>query len=95
MIFIKKNYNFDNKKIADALSYRYREHNNKEFICKSCHKKLKDGTFDLEHCDQGQLNIPQSNISCEQDSHCNSLNFTQKIQSVQTSACVHVAIDVI
>ena len=31
VIFIKKNYNFDNKKIAGALSNRYCEHNNKEF----------------------------------------------------------------
>ena len=77
LIFIKKNYNFDNKKIADALSNRYCEHNNKEFICNSCHKKLNEGTFDLEHGDQAQLNVPQSNISHEPASHCNLLNFTQ------------------
>ena len=29
VIFIKKNYNFDNKKIADVLSNRYHECNNK------------------------------------------------------------------
>ena len=37
VLFIKKNYNFDNNNIADALGNRYCEHNNKEFICKSCH----------------------------------------------------------
>ena len=87
VIFIKKNYNFDNKKIADALSNRYCECNNKEFICKACHKKLKEGTFDLQHCDQGQLNTPQSNISCEQVSHCNSLNFTQNPKCTNKCMC--------
>ena len=87
VIFIKKNYNFDNKKIADALSNKYCEHNNKEFICKACHKKLKEGTFDLQHCDQGQLNTPQSNISCKQVSHDNSLNFTQNPKC--TNKCMY------
>ena len=87
MIFIKKNYNFDTKKIADALSNRYHECNNKEFICKSCHKKLKEGTFDLEHCDHGQLNTPQSNISCEPDFHCNSLNLTQDPKCTNKCLC--------
>ena len=87
MIFIKKNYNFDNKKTADALGNRYHEHNNKEFICKACHKKLKGGLFDLQHCVQGQLNTPQSNISCEQVSHCNSLNFTQNPKCTNKCMC--------
>ena len=67
------NYNFDNKKIADALSNRYCECNNKEFICKSCHKKLKEGKFDLKHSHEAQLNTPQSNICSQPYPHSNSL----------------------
>ena len=45
VIFLKKNYNFNNKLVADALKQRYREHSNKEFICKPCHRKLKEENF--------------------------------------------------
>ena len=77
VIFIKKNYNFDNNKITDALSNIYHECNNKEFICKSCHQKLKEGKFDLGQSHQSQLITPQSNISSSPSPHNNSLNFTQ------------------
>ena len=42
VIFVKKNYNIDNTNIADALSNRYREVGNKEFICKPCHTRLQN-----------------------------------------------------
>ena len=42
VIFLKMNYNMDNTNIADALSNRYREVGNKEFICKPCHTKLQN-----------------------------------------------------
>ena len=45
VIFVRKNYNFNNKLVADALKQRYREHGNKEFICKPCHRKLKEENF--------------------------------------------------
>ena len=44
-IFLKKNYNVNNSNIADALSRRYREVRNKEFICKPCHTKLQHSHF--------------------------------------------------
>ena len=40
VIFLKKKYNLDNSNVADALSQRYREVRNEEFICKPCHTKL-------------------------------------------------------
>ena len=46
VIFLKKNYDIDNSNIADALTSRYREVGNKEFICKSCHTKLQQS---LQH----------------------------------------------
>ena len=45
VIFVRKNYNFNNKLVADALRQRYRERANKEFICKPCHRKLKEENF--------------------------------------------------
>ena len=45
VIFIKKNYKFDNHTIAETLSRRQIEVRNKEFICKPCHNKLNDGKF--------------------------------------------------
>ena len=45
VIFLKKIYDIDNLNIADALSSRYREVGNKEFICKPCHTKLQNS-----HC---------------------------------------------
>ena len=41
VIFVKKNYDFTNKYICDKLWNRYREKNNKEYICKECHNNLK------------------------------------------------------
>ena len=88
VLFIKKNYNFDNNKIADALSNRYRDHNNKEFISKSCHKKLKEGKYDLEQSHQAQLNTHQSNICSQPSPHSNSLNLTQNPKLTNKCICI-------
>ena len=40
-----KNYNFNKQLECNALSNRYREHFDKEFICKPCHLKLKQEKF--------------------------------------------------
>ena len=45
VIFVKHNYNLNIPAVANALSERYREIRQKEFICKSCHKELKDGKY--------------------------------------------------
>ena len=42
VIFLSNNYNFDIPAVANALSKRYREIRQKEFICKPCHKQLKE-----------------------------------------------------
>ena len=50
-----KNYILNNPNVAGALSRRYRELRNKEFICKPCHTKLQHGHLsrvnsnDVEH----------------------------------------------
>ena len=42
VIFVKKNYNFGKSEVSNALRRRYREKNNKDFICKECHTKLQN-----------------------------------------------------
>ena len=54
VIFMKKNYDFTNEYINTKLLKRYRERNNKEFICKKCHDNLKYGQ-------QNQSNEVQNN----------------------------------
>ena len=45
VIFVKHNYNLNIPAVANALSKQYQEIRQKEFICKSCHKELKDGKY--------------------------------------------------
>ena len=45
VIFLRNNYNFDIPAVANTLSKRHREMRQKEFICKPCHKQLKDGKY--------------------------------------------------
>ena len=45
VILVKHNYNLNIPAVANALSKQYREIRQKEFICKSCHKELKDGKY--------------------------------------------------
>ena len=75
VIFLKQNYNFNIPAVANALSKRYREIRQKEFICKPCHKELKDGNYsnnvqncpnsdmfgsDINHDQHTQDNVEQS-----------------------------------
>ena len=52
VIFVKHNYNLNIPAVANALSKQYWEIRQKEFICKSCHKELKDGTYsrNVQNC---------------------------------------------
>ena len=43
VIFLRNNHNFDIPAVPNALSKEYREIWQKQFICKPCHKQLKDG----------------------------------------------------
>ena len=71
VIFLTKNYNFDIPAVANALSKRHREIRQKEFICKPCHKQLKDGKYsnNVQNCDHSDLF--GSNVNHEQGSQDN------------------------
>ena len=71
VIFLRKNYNFDIPAVANALSKRHREIRQKEFICKPCHKQLKDGKYsnNVQNCDHSDLF--RSNVNHEQHSQDN------------------------
>ena len=45
VIFVRRNYNFNIPAVANALSKWYRDIRQKEFICKPCHKELKDSKY--------------------------------------------------
>ena len=60
VIFVKKNYDFKNDVIVHALENRYRERNNKEFICKPCHNKLKEGKLQPTASDNQMSSSQQS-----------------------------------
>ena len=68
VIFLTKNYNFEIPAVANALSKRHREIRQKEFICKPCHKQLKDGKYskNVQNCDHSDLF--GSNVNHEQGS---------------------------
>ena len=57
VIFLRNNYDIDILAVANALSKRYQEIRQKEFICKPCHKQLKDGTYsnNVQNCDHSDL----------------------------------------
>ena len=57
VIFLRNNYNFDILAVANALSKRYREIRQKEFICKPYHKELKDGKYsnNIQNCGNSDL----------------------------------------
>ena len=71
VIFLRKNYNFYIPAVANALSKRHREIRQKEFICKPCHKQLKDGkcSNNVQNCDNSDLF--GSNLNHEQSSQDN------------------------
>ena len=57
VIFIRQNYNLNSPAIANALTKRYREIRQKEFICKPCHKQLKDGKYskNVQNCPNSDM----------------------------------------
>ena len=65
--FLRNNYNFDIPAVANALLKRYREIRQKAFICKPCHKQLKDGKYsnDVQKCVNSDLF--GSNLTHEQN----------------------------
>ena len=69
VIFLRNNYNFDIPAVANTLSKRYREIRQKEFICKLCHKQLKDGKYSNNVQDCGNSNLFGSNLTHEQNDH--------------------------
>ena len=52
VIIVKNNYSLNIPAVANAISKQYREIIHKEFICKSCHKELKDGKYskNVQNC---------------------------------------------
>ena len=71
VIFLKYNNNFDIPAVANALSKRHREIRQKEFICKPCHKLLKDGKYsnNVQNCNNSDLFW--SHLNHEEDSQDN------------------------
>ena len=71
VIFLRQNYNLNISAVANALSKRYREIRQTEFICKLCHKELKDGKYsnNVQNC----LNSDMFgyNVNHQQDSQHN------------------------
>ena len=67
VIFLGNNYNCDISAVANALSKRYREIRQKEFICKPCHKQLKDGTYSKNVQNCGNSDLFGSNFTYEQN----------------------------
>ena len=67
VIFLRNKYNSDIPAVANALSKRYREIRQKEFICKPCHKQLQDGKYsnNVQNC--GNSDLFGSNVNHEQD----------------------------
>ena len=67
VICLRNNYNFDIPAVANALSKRYREIRQKEFICQPCHKQLKDSKYsnNVQNC--GNSNLFGSNLTHEEN----------------------------
>ena len=68
VIFIRQNYILNIPAVANALSKWYREIRQKEFICKPCHKELKDGKYskNVQNCPNSDMF--GSNVNHDQDS---------------------------
>lgn len=71
LIFLRQNNNLNIPTVANALSKRCREIGQKEFICKPCHKKLKDGKYsnNVQNCPNSDMF--GSNVNHKQDSQDN------------------------
>ena len=57
IIFVKHNYNLNIPAFANALSKQYREIWQKEYICKPCHKELKDDKYskNVKNCTNSDM----------------------------------------
>ena len=57
VIFVRQNYNLNIPAVANALSKWYQEIRQKEFICKPCHKELKDGKYckNIQNCPNSDM----------------------------------------
>ena len=95
VIFIKKNYDFTNNYICCKLLDRYRERNNKEYICKECHQNLKHGVKNL-HTQNicNSLNILKyqskiySGVNEQNDEMITEMNESNELQNKMTTMCV-------
>ena len=95
VIFIKKNYDFTNKYVCGKLLNRYRERNNKEYICKDCHENLKHGVKKRDTkkiCNNSNTLKHQSKIYPgvnEQDNEIiTELNESNELQKKMTTICI-------
>ena len=111
VIFLRNNYNLNIPAVANALSKRHREIRQKEFICKPCHKQLKDAKYsnnvqncsnsdmfgsNVNHEQDSQDNVHESRTHNENNITCDFLsNYTTQSTHGQITACVHVAIKLI
>ena len=90
VIFLRNNYNFDIPAVANAVSKRHREIRQKEFICKSCQKQLKDGKYS----DNVQIVIFIMKLIMKTIWHVISPHIIwPRVLYLQITACVHVAIN--
>ena len=71
VIFLRQNYNLNIPAVANALSKRYREIRQKEFICKPYHKKQKDCKYSKHVQNWSNPDMFGSNVNHEQDSQDN------------------------
>ena len=57
VIFVRQNYNLNIPVVANVLSKWYREIIQKEFMCKPCHKELKDGKYskNVQNCPNSDM----------------------------------------
>ena len=92
VIFVTKNYILDNWNVADALSRRYREVRNKEFICKPCHTKLQHDHFskvnsnDVEHSENVVV-MNSNDMTQSMELHLASSDFTQNPKYTNHCIC--------
>ena len=99
VIFLKQNYDVDNSNIADALSKRYREVGNKEFISKPCHTKLQHSHFStlnsngVDHS-KNMVVMNSNDTTPSMEFHMTSLDFTQN-PTYQITVYAHVATNLI
>ena len=87
-----KNYILENPNVADALSKRYREVRNKEFICKPCHTKLQHSHLsrvnsnDVDHSENVVV-MNSNDMTQSMELHMTSPDFTQNPKYTNHCIC--------